>query len=124
VGGVRVLPDRRPRLSLWIGGRPKSQRSRKRAQYVAAVQAEARKQVQGAPLGSSTIDVEIIYATRGVVLDVDNTPKRIFDALKGIVYDDVYLVDANTPETEKPSLVMLAIAQPAVTESPATRLPP
>jgi len=33
---------------------------------------------------------------------------------------DVYLVDASTPETEKPSLVMLAIAQPAVTESPAT----
>ncbi|PYN88436.1 MAG: hypothetical protein DMD87_09325 [Candidatus Rokuibacteriota bacterium] len=161
VGGIRVLPDRRPRLSLWLVGRPKSQRSRAPVQYVEALQAEARKQVQGAPLGSSTIDVEIIFATRGAVLDVDNAPKRILDALKGIVYHsdaqiravkgvglrldqglprsgkeflvniyegergtDMNLVDASTPETEKPSLVMLTIAQPAVTESPATSVPP
>jgi Holliday junction resolvase RusA-like endonuclease len=165
---MRVLPDRRPRFSLWITGRPKSQRTRAPVWYVEAVQAEARKQVQGAPLSSSKIDVEIIFATRGAVLDVDNAPKRILDTLKGIVYDndaqirtvksvglrldqgflargspevykrllsgkeflvniyegeretDVYLVDANTPETERPSLVMLAIAKPAVTESPAT----
>ena len=37
---------------------------------------------------------------------------------------DMNLVDASTPETEKPSLVMLTIAQPAVTESPATSVPP
>ena len=86
--GVRMLPDRRPRFSLWIGGRPKSQRTRAPAWYVEAVQAEARKQVQGAPLGSSTIDVEIIFTTRGPVLDVDNVPKRILDLLKGIVYDN------------------------------------
>jgi Holliday junction resolvase RusA-like endonuclease len=158
--GVRVLPDRRPRFSLWIGGRPKSQRTRAPAWYVEAVQAEARKQVQGAPLGSSTIDVEIIFTTRGPVLDVDNVPKRILDLLKGIVYNndaqiravksvglrldhgfrargspevykrllsgkeflvniyegeretDVYLVDASTPETEKPSVLMLSIAGP------------
>jgi len=170
--GVRVLPDRRPKLSLWIGGRPKSQRTRAPAPYVQALQAEARKQVQGVPFGSSTIDVEIIYATRGAVLDADNALKRILDALKGIVYDsdaqiravksvglrldqgfrargspevykrllsgkeflvniyegeretDGYLIDANTPETEKPPLVMLTIAQPAVTESPAPRMPP
>lgn len=167
VDDVRVLPDRRPKLSLWIGGRPKSQRTRAPARYVQALQAEARKQVQGAPFGSSTIDIEIIYATRGAVLDADNALKRILDALKGIVYDsdaqirpaksvglrldqgfrargspevykrllsgkeflvniyegeretDVYLVDANTPETEKPSLVTLVIAQPAAA-SPAT----
>jgi len=172
VDGVRVLPDRRPRLSLWIDGRPKSQRTRAPVWYVAALQAAARKQLQGGPFSSSTIDVEIIYATRGAVLDVDNALKRILDALKGIVYDsdaqiravksvglrldqgfrargspdvykrllsgkeflvniyegeretDVYLVDASTPETENPSLVMLAIPQPAVTESPAMRMPP
>jgi endodeoxyribonuclease RusA len=168
VDGVRVLPDRRPQLSLWIGGRPKSQRTRAPVWYVEALQAAARKQLQGGPFSSSTIDVEIIYATRGAVLDVDNALKRILDALKGIVYEsdaqiravksvglrldhgfrargspdvfkrllpgkeflvniyegeresDVYLVDASTPETEKPSLVMLTITQPAVTESPAT----
>ena len=165
--GVRVLPDRRPRLSLWIVGRPKSQRRRAPIRYIEAVQAEARKHVQGAPLGSSTIDVEIIFTSRGAVLDVDNAPKRILDALKGIVYDsdaqiravksvglrldqgfrargspevfkrllsgkeflvniyegeretDVYLVDANSPETEKPSLVTLVLGQPAAA-SPAT----
>ena len=87
VDGVRVLPDRRPRLSLWIDGRPKSQRTRAPAWYVEALQAAAKKQLQGGSFSSSTIDVEIIYATRNAVLDADNTPKHILDALKGIVYD-------------------------------------
>jgi hypothetical protein len=137
------------------------------------VQAEARKQFQGAPFSSSTIDVEIIFATRGAVLDVDNAPKRRLDALKGIVCDtdaqiravksvglrldqgfhargspevfkrllsgkeflvniyageretDVYLVDANTPETEQASVLTLAITRPAaVSDSPeASGLP-
>jgi len=87
VDGVRVLPDRRPRLSLWIDGRPKSQRTRAPVWYVKALQAAARKQLEGGPFSSSTIDVEIIYATRNAVLDADNTPKHILDALKGIVYD-------------------------------------
>ncbi len=149
-----------------MSGRPKSQRTRAPVRYVEALQVEAMKQLQSGPFSSSTIDVEIIYATRGAVLDADNALKRILDALKGIVYDsdaqiravksvglrldqgfrargspevykrllsgkeflvniyegeretDVYLVDANTPETEKPSLVTLVIGQPAA--SPTT----
>ncbi len=114
------------------------------------------------------IDVEIIFATRGAALDVDNAPKRILDALKGIVYEsdsqiravksvglrldqgfrargspdvyrrllsgkeflvniyegeretDVYLVDANTPDAEKPSLLMLAVTGPAIAPAPLT----
>jgi hypothetical protein len=98
VDGVRVLPDRRPRLSLWISGRPKSQRTRAPVRYVEALQAEARKQLQSGPFSSSTVDVEIIEGERET---------------------DVYLVDANTPETEKPSLVTLVIGQSAAA-SPAT----
>jgi len=49
--GVRVLPDRRPMLSLWIGG-------------------------------------------------------LLVNIYEGERETDVYLIDANTPETEKPSLVM------------------
>ncbi len=73
-------------------------------------------------------------------LNVDNAPKRILDAMEGIVYNkdeqvrsvksvglrldrslyargfnkvfqrDVYLVDSTTPGDEKPSVVMLAKA--------------
>jgi Holliday junction resolvase RusA-like endonuclease len=156
---VRVLPDRRPRYSLWIKGPPLSSQSDKSKAkfYVERFKAEARKQVQGPPLSSTRIDVEIIFATREPG-DVDNKPKRILDALKGIVYDDdkqvrtvksvalklregfhaqgfdkvfnrllsgqeflvnvyeggevdVYLVDSTTPGDEKPSRLMLAVAQ-------------
>jgi len=160
--GVRVLPDRRPRYSLWVQGRPLSSQSDNATArgYIERVQSEARRQVHGPPLDSTTTDVEIIFPTRGAALDVDNAPKRIIDALKGIVYEsdaqiravksvglrldqgfrargspdvykrllagkeflvnvyegeretDVYLVDASTPETEKPSVLMLSIARP------------
>ena len=62
--GVRVLPDRRPMLSLWIGG-------------------------------------------------------LLVNIYEGERETDVYLIDANTPETEKPSLVTLVLGQPAAA-SPAT----
>ena len=167
--GVRVLPDRRPRYSLWIKGRPRSDQAHGPAtRYVEGIQAEAREQVQGPPLSSSTIDVEIIFGARGTRPDVDNVSKLILDAMRGIVYEDdkqlravkivglsldqgfcargspevykrllsgkeflvnlyegeretdVYLVEASTPETEKPSAVMLVIGRPTtVADSPA-----
>jgi Holliday junction resolvase RusA-like endonuclease len=147
-------------ISIRPGGLPRSYQSHGPAtRYVEGIQAEARKQVQGPPLSSSTIDVEIIFAARGARPDVDNVSKLILDAMKGTVYNDdkqiravkivglrldqgfrargspevykrllpgneflvniydggevdVYLVDSHTPEGEKPSLVMLAIARP------------
>ena len=86
---MRAVPDRRPRYSLWIKGSPLSSQSDKSKAkfYVERIKAEARKQVQGPPLSSTRIDVEIIFATRETG-DVDNKPKRILDALKGIVYHD------------------------------------
>ena len=54
--------------------------------YVERIKAEAQKQVQGPPLSSSAVDVEIIFAARGSRPDVDNVTKRLLDALKGIVY--------------------------------------
>jgi len=61
--------------------------NRKAKFYVERIKAEARNQVKGPPLGSTRIDVEIIFATREA-RDVDNVAKRILDALKGIIYDD------------------------------------
>jgi Holliday junction resolvase RusA-like endonuclease len=79
---------RQPRYSLWIEGRPLSSAARKFKGYVARIQAEARRQVQGRePLKSKRIDIEIIFVTRQPG-DVDNKAKRILDALKGIVYHD------------------------------------
>ncbi len=87
--GVRVLPDRRPRYSLWIKGRPRPDQAHGPAtRYVEGIQAEAREQVQGPPLSSSTIDVEIIFGARGTRPDVDNVSKLILDAMRGIVYKD------------------------------------
>jgi Holliday junction resolvase RusA-like endonuclease len=89
VEGVRGIPDRRPRYSLWITGRPRSHQAHGPAtRYVAQIQAEATKQVQPPPLRNSTIDVEIIFAGRGSRPDVDNVSKLILDAMRGIVYDD------------------------------------
>jgi hypothetical protein len=68
VEGVRGIPDRRPRYGLWIKGQPRSaQASGPSTGYIASVQAEARKQVQGPPLGSTRIDVEIIFGACGLL---------------------------------------------------------
>jgi Holliday junction resolvase RusA-like endonuclease len=83
---VRAIPDRRPRYSLWMKERPLSSRSRNFKGYADRIRAEARKQVQGPPLSSTRIDIEIIFATRGTG-DVDNVAKRILDAMEGVVYN-------------------------------------
>ena len=88
--GVRVLPDRRPRYSLWIKGQPRSDQAHgPSTRYIERIREEAKSQIQGPPLSSSTrLDIEIIYSSRGVRPDVDNVSKLILDALKGIVYYD------------------------------------
>ena len=87
--GVRVLPDRRPRYSFWIKGQPRSHQAHgSSTRYVERIQEEARSQIQGPPLSSERLDIEIIYSTRGVRPDVDNVSKLILDALKGIIYHD------------------------------------
>jgi Holliday junction resolvase RusA-like endonuclease len=86
---VRGIPDRRPRYSPWIKGQPCSvQASGPSTRYVASVQEQARKQVQGPPLSSKRIDVEIISGARGARPEVDNVSKLLLDAMKGIVYND------------------------------------
>jgi hypothetical protein len=136
VDGVRVLPDRRPRLGLWIVGRPKSQRTRAPVRYAVLDVDNALKRILD-PLKGIVYDSDAqIRVVKSVGLRLDQgfrargSPevfKRLLSGKEFLVniYEgeretDVYLVDVSTPETGKPSLVMLSIAQPAVTESPAT----
>jgi len=87
--GVRGVPDRRPRYSLWVKGPPRSNQAHGRStRYTADLQEAARKQVQGPPLKSERIAVEIIFGARGARPDVDNVSKLLLDAMKGIVYID------------------------------------
>jgi len=74
---------------LLVKGQPRSHQAHgSSTRYVERIQEEARSQIQGPPLSSERLDIEIIYSTRGVRPDVDNVSKLILDALKGIIYHD------------------------------------
>jgi len=80
---------RKPLLSIWIRGTPKSLQAGTHRDYTARIRASAAKQIQR-PLNTNRIDIDVIFSAKvGTVrADVDNVAKPILDALKGVVYKD------------------------------------
>ena len=80
-----------------IGGPPVSQQTRRRErvrEWTAEVEDAARKTWDTEPPIAGAIMVTITYFFDGTPFDVDNIPKPILDALKGMVFsDDVQVFD-------------------------------
>lgn len=72
-------------------GAPVSQQSRGRAllrKWIQTVRQVARRGWGTGPPYAGAVAVTVSYFYDGGPLDVDNIPKPLLDALKGIVYDD------------------------------------
>ena len=78
-------------------GPPVSQQARRRElvrQWAAIVRNTAGQDWRYLPVSTRELMVTITYLHRGDPIDVDNIPKPILDALKGLVYaDDVAVTD-------------------------------
>ena len=78
-----------------IDGPPVSQQARNRGrvrEWTQAVQGVAELRWHAQPPFDGQVMVTISYFFENVLLDVDNIPKPILDALKGLVYSDDSLV--------------------------------
>lgn len=74
-----------------IDGPPVSQQARNRsrvAEWTRTVQDVAESTWENEPPYSGEVAVTITYLFEGTSLDIDNVPKPILDALKGVVYSD------------------------------------
>ncbi len=74
-----------------IGGPPVSQQARRRRrveEWTQRVQMVAESRWDSEPPFAGEVVVVITYFFDGASLDVDNIPKPILDALKGLVYSD------------------------------------
>lgn len=74
-----------------IDGTPVSQQTRRRSRirdWIDEVKSLANDHWAGQPPFAGPVMVAITYFFDGVSLDVDNIPKPILDALKGIAYSD------------------------------------
>ena len=74
-----------------IGGPPVSQQARRRRrveEWTHRVQRVAESRWDTEPPFAGEVMVTITYFFEGASLDVDNVPKPILDALKGLVYSD------------------------------------
>ena len=106
-GGVSETGKKRERWSdakAWcclfefaIAGSPASQQTRRRERvrvWTQQVRETAVLHWDDTPPFDGMISVNILYVFDGTPLDVDNIPKPIFDALKGLVYvDDHQITD-------------------------------
>lgn len=76
---------------------PVSQQARRRRlvrEWTQDLQTAAKQHWDNAPPYAREVKVAITYFFEGVSIDVDNVPKPILDALKGLVYvDDVQVTD-------------------------------
>ena len=78
-----------------MDGPPVSQQARNRdrvREWTQAVQGVAELRWHAQPPFDGQVMVTISYFFENVLLDVDNIPKPILDALKGLVYSDDSLV--------------------------------
>ena len=103
-----------------IDGPPVSQQTRRRSlvrEWRQEVQSVAEQNWDADPPLVGEVTVSITYFFEGASLDVDNMPKPILDALKGLVYSDDSQVtdllcrkrDLNGDlQIQDPSLVLLA----------------
>ena len=84
-------------FELVMPGPPVSQQARRRElvrQWTAIVRNTAGQDWRYLPVSTRELMVTITYLHRGDPIDVDNIPKPILDALKGLVYaDDVAVTD-------------------------------
>ena len=74
-----------------VSGAPVSQQTRRRAllrKWIQTVRRVARRWWGREPPRAGAVAVKVSYFYDGDPLDVDNIPKPVLDALKGIVYDD------------------------------------
>ena len=83
-----------------VEGPPVSQQTRRRARYHEWKSFVAERARSAWPAGelpwSSEIEIVITHLYRGSPLDIDNIPKPILDAIKGIAYIDDVQVTAIT----------------------------
>ena len=76
-------------FELVIGGPPVSQQARRRQlvrEWTQEVESAAKRQWDSEPPFTGEVMVTITYFFDRVPVDVDNIPKPILDALKGLVY--------------------------------------
>ena len=74
-----------------VEGPPVSQQARRRdrvREWTRTVRDAARQNWGEGPISNSLVMVSITYIFDTVDFDVDNIPKPILDALKGLVYED------------------------------------
>ncbi len=74
-----------------VAGSPVSQQTRRKEllrEWMQTVQQVARQGWVAEPPLAGAVAVTITYFYDSDLLDVDNIPKPVLDALKGIVYDD------------------------------------
>ena len=104
-----------------IEGPPVSQQSRRRrrvARWTQDVQSAARQYWSVEPPTSAEVMVTITYFFDSAPLDVDNVPKPILDALKGLVYnDDSQVTDLICRKRERNRDMQVLNASPILQES-------
>ena len=74
-----------------VMGVPVSQQTRRRerlARWRLEVENAAKQRWDAGPPNDGAVMVIITYVFEGPSLDVDNVPKPVLDALKGLVYED------------------------------------
>ena len=72
-------------------GSPVSQQTRRRfllRQWTQDVRSAAERHWGGSPPATGAVMVNIVYIFDSLPFDVDNIPKPILDALKGLIYSD------------------------------------
>ena len=103
-----------------LEGSPVSQQTRRRAllrQWTQNVRNAAERHWDGGAPAAGDIAVSIVYVFDGDPLDVDNIPKPVLDALKGLVYlDDSQVTDLICRKRRKRNNLRTAQASPVFDE--------
>ena len=104
-----------------VKGPPVSQQARRRRRvrrWTQDVQVAAKQYWDSESLFTGEIEVTITYFFENVDLDLDNIPKPILDALKGLVYnDDSQITDLICRKRERNRDMQVLNASPILQES-------
>ena len=108
-----------------MSGPPVSQQARNRARvraWTGRVRSAAEQGWEGAPLAGEVAVAITYYFAEGVNVDVDNIPKPILDALKGVAYgDDRQVFDLLCRKRERRIALLNAPNYSALVESSLDR---
>lgn len=103
-----------------LDGPPVSQQARRRfrvSQWTQNVRGSAERRWDGSPPVGGPVMVDILYIFDSVPFDVDNIPKPILDALKGLVYaDDSQITDLTCRKRPWRRLLRTAAPSPVFDE--------